>query len=141
MTAQAYKRLVTPMERYLARTPYAIVAVVAREGDILNADTLARIRSHRVLAQHVKALEAAHEKGIRIRVVVDSQHYFLVTDDGIREAAKLIDMVTRGTYTLKITDPILFIKAWVPATYLEPGKVFGPSCPAWPGAGGPSFAV
>ncbi len=35
-----------------------------------------------------------------------------------------VGAVTRGTYTLKITDPILFIKAWVPATYLEPGKVF-----------------
>ena len=35
-----------------------------------------------------------------------------------------VGAVTRGTYTLKITDPILFVKAWVPATYLEPGKVF-----------------
>ena len=35
-----------------------------------------------------------------------------------------VGAVTRGTYTLKIVDPILFVKAWVPATYLEPGKVF-----------------
>ena len=35
-----------------------------------------------------------------------------------------VGAITRGTYTLKITDPILFVKAWVPATYLEPGKVF-----------------
>ena len=35
-----------------------------------------------------------------------------------------VGAVTRGTYTLKIIDPILFVKAWVPATYLEPGKVF-----------------
>ncbi len=35
-----------------------------------------------------------------------------------------VGAVTRGTYTLKIIDPILFIKAWVPATYLEPGNVF-----------------
>ena len=35
-----------------------------------------------------------------------------------------VGAVTRGTYTLKITDPILFVKAWVPATYLEPGQVF-----------------
>jgi membrane protease subunit (stomatin/prohibitin family) len=35
-----------------------------------------------------------------------------------------VGAVTRGTYTLKIVDPILFIKAWVPAKYLEPGQVF-----------------
>ena len=35
-----------------------------------------------------------------------------------------VGAVTRGTYTLKIIDPILFVKAWVPATYLEPGEVF-----------------
>ncbi|MFT3852300.1 MAG: SPFH domain-containing protein [Ilumatobacteraceae bacterium] len=35
-----------------------------------------------------------------------------------------VGAVTRGTYTLKIVDPILFVQAWVPATYLEPGKVF-----------------
>ena len=35
-----------------------------------------------------------------------------------------VGAVTRGTYTLKITDPILFIKAFVPAKYLEPGQVF-----------------
>jgi hypothetical protein len=35
-----------------------------------------------------------------------------------------VGAVTRGTYTLKIVDPILFVKNWVPATYLEPGKVF-----------------
>ena len=27
----------------------------------------------------------------------------------------------RGTYSLKITDPIMFIKGFVPATYLQPG--------------------
>lgn len=35
-----------------------------------------------------------------------------------------VGAVTRGTYTLKIVDPILFIKAWMPARYLEPGQVF-----------------
>ena len=35
-----------------------------------------------------------------------------------------VGAVTRGTYTLKIADPILFIKAWVPAKYLDPGQVF-----------------
>jgi membrane protease subunit (stomatin/prohibitin family) len=35
-----------------------------------------------------------------------------------------VGAVTRGTYTLKIVDPILFIKGWVPAKYLEPGEVF-----------------
>ena len=31
-----------------------------------------------------------------------------------------VGAVTRGTYTLKITDPILFIKNFVPAMYLQP---------------------
>lgn len=35
-----------------------------------------------------------------------------------------VGAVTRGTYTLKITDPILFVKAFVPAKYLEVGQVF-----------------
>ena len=32
-----------------------------------------------------------------------------------------VGAVTRGTYTLKITDPILFVKNFVPAKYLTPG--------------------
>ncbi len=35
-----------------------------------------------------------------------------------------VGAVTRGTYTLKIVDPILFIKNFVPATYLSDSKVF-----------------
>ena len=35
-----------------------------------------------------------------------------------------VGAITRGTYTLKIVDPILFIKAWVPASFLTPGQVF-----------------
>lgn len=35
-----------------------------------------------------------------------------------------VGAITRGTYTLKIHDPILFIKNFMPATYLEPGMVF-----------------
>ena len=35
-----------------------------------------------------------------------------------------VGALTRGTYTIKIVDPILFIKAWVPAAYLESGAVF-----------------
>ncbi len=35
-----------------------------------------------------------------------------------------VGAITRGTYTMKIVDPILFIKAFVPAAYLEPGRVF-----------------
>ena len=35
-----------------------------------------------------------------------------------------VGAVTRGTYTLKIVDPILFVKHFVPATYLQPGQVF-----------------
>ena len=32
--------------------------------------------------------------------------------------------MTRGSYTLKIVDPILFVKNFVPAKYLAPGQVF-----------------
>lgn len=35
-----------------------------------------------------------------------------------------VGAITRGTYTLKIVDPILFIKNFVPATYLNDGQVF-----------------
>ena len=32
--------------------------------------------------------------------------------------------MTRGSYTLKIVDPILFVKNFVPASYLQSGQVF-----------------
>jgi membrane protease subunit (stomatin/prohibitin family) len=35
-----------------------------------------------------------------------------------------VGAVTRGSYTLKIVDPILFVKHFVPATYLQAGQVF-----------------
>jgi membrane protease subunit (stomatin/prohibitin family) len=35
-----------------------------------------------------------------------------------------VGAVTRGSYTLKIVDPILFVKNFVPASYLRPGQVF-----------------
>jgi membrane protease subunit (stomatin/prohibitin family) len=35
-----------------------------------------------------------------------------------------VGAVTRGSYTLKIVDPILFVKNFVPAAYLQPGMVF-----------------
>lgn len=35
-----------------------------------------------------------------------------------------VGAVTRGSYTLKIVDPILFVKNFVPASYLQPGKIF-----------------
>jgi len=35
-----------------------------------------------------------------------------------------VGAVTRGSYTLKIVDPILFVKRFVPAAYLQPGQVF-----------------
>ncbi len=35
-----------------------------------------------------------------------------------------VGAVTRGSYTLKIIDPILFVKNFVPAKYLQPGQVF-----------------
>ncbi len=35
-----------------------------------------------------------------------------------------VGAITRGSYTLKIVDPILFVKNFVPAAYLQPGVVF-----------------
>ncbi len=35
-----------------------------------------------------------------------------------------VGAVTRGSYTMKIVDPILFVQNFVPASYLQPGQVF-----------------
>jgi len=43
-------------------------------------------------------------------------------DDGFLRTQ--VGAVTRGSYTLKIVDPILFVKNFVPAAYLQVGKVF-----------------
>ena len=43
-------------------------------------------------------------------------------DDGF--LGTQVGAVTRGSYTMKIVDPILFVKNFVPATYLQTGKVF-----------------
>lgn len=43
-------------------------------------------------------------------------------DDGFLRTQ--VGAVTRGSYTLKIVDPILFVKAFVPASYLQAGQVF-----------------
>ncbi len=43
-------------------------------------------------------------------------------DDGYLNAQ--VGAITRGSYTLKIVDPILFVKNFVPASYLQPGQVF-----------------
>ena len=43
-------------------------------------------------------------------------------DDGYLNAQ--VGAITRGSYTLKIVDPILFVKNFVPAAYLQPGQVF-----------------
>jgi membrane protease subunit (stomatin/prohibitin family) len=43
-------------------------------------------------------------------------------DDGF--LGTQVGAVTRGSYTLKIVDPILFVKNFVPARYLQSGEVF-----------------
>ncbi|MBX3687897.1 SPFH domain-containing protein [Dokdonella sp.] len=43
-------------------------------------------------------------------------------DDGFLNTQ--VGAVTRGSYTLKIVDPILFTKNFVPASYLQAGQVF-----------------
>jgi len=35
-----------------------------------------------------------------------------------------VGAVARGTYTLRIVDPILFVKNWMPAAYLQGGRIF-----------------
>lgn len=43
-------------------------------------------------------------------------------DDGFLNTQ--VGAMTRGSYTMKIVDPILFVKQFVPASYLQPGQVF-----------------
>lgn len=43
-------------------------------------------------------------------------------DDGYLNAQ--VGAITRGSYTLQIADPIRFVKSFVPASYLQPGRVF-----------------
>lgn len=43
-------------------------------------------------------------------------------DDGYLNAQ--VGAITRGSYTLQIVDPIRFVKSFVPASYLQPGRVF-----------------
>ncbi|MCD9006934.1 SPFH domain-containing protein [Luteimonas sp. XNQY3] len=43
-------------------------------------------------------------------------------DDGF--LGTQVGALTRGSYTLKIVDPILFLKNFVPARFLAPGQVF-----------------
>ncbi len=43
-------------------------------------------------------------------------------DDGF--LGTQVGAVTRGSYTMKIVDPILFVKNFVPASYLQSGQVF-----------------
>lgn len=43
-------------------------------------------------------------------------------DDGYLNAQ--VGAITRGSYTLQIVDPIRFVKGFVPATYLQAGRVF-----------------
>ena len=43
-------------------------------------------------------------------------------DDGFLNTQ--VGAITRGSYTLKIVDPILFVKNFVPAAYLQPGQIF-----------------
>ncbi len=43
-------------------------------------------------------------------------------DDGYLNAQ--VGAITRGSYTLQIVDPIRFVKGFVPASYLQAGRVF-----------------
>ncbi len=49
-------------------------------------------------------------------------HSEISWDDGFLNTQ--VGAITRGSYTLKIVDPILFVKNFVPAAYLQPGQVF-----------------
>jgi membrane protease subunit (stomatin/prohibitin family) len=41
-----------------------------------------------------------------------------------------VGALARGTYTIRITDPIMFVRNWVPARYLQQGVVFDFTDPA-----------
>ncbi|KTF34784.1 SPFH domain-containing protein [Xanthomonas vesicatoria] len=43
-------------------------------------------------------------------------------DDGF--LGTQVGAITRGTYTLQVVDPIVFVKNFVPARYLQPGEIF-----------------
>jgi len=75
MTSQTYKRLVTPMERYLARSPYAIVAVVARIKGEITED---------LLANAVSKVQQRHPN-LRVRIEEDADHRPWFTSEGAQE--------------------------------------------------------
>lgn len=75
MTAQAYRRLVTPVERYLARSPYSIVAVVARiKGEV----------TEERLANAVAKVQRRHPN-LRVRMEEDADHRTWFTTEGAGE--------------------------------------------------------
>jgi len=64
MTDNVYKRRVTPIERYLARSPYSIVALVARiKGEV----------TEEMLAHAVSKVQQRHPN-LRVRIEEDAEH-------------------------------------------------------------------
>jgi NRPS condensation-like uncharacterized protein len=75
MTSKAYKRPVTPVERYLARSPYSIVAMVARiKGNV----------TREMLAHAVARVQQRHPN-LRVRIEDDAQHRPWFTSEGAGE--------------------------------------------------------
>ena len=65
------------------------------------------------------AIFISHKELPNNRFGTQSEIYW---DDGFLNTQ--VGAVTRGSYTLKIVDPILFVKNFVPASYLQSGQVF-----------------
>jgi NRPS condensation-like uncharacterized protein len=75
MTDNVYKRRVTPVERYLARSPYSIVAMVARiKGEVTES----------TLALAVAKVQQRHPN-LRVRVEEDAEHRSWFTSQGVGE--------------------------------------------------------
>jgi hypothetical protein len=75
MTSKVYKRPVTPVERYLARSPYSIVAVVARIKGAVSED---------MLAHAVSKVQQRHPN-LRVRIEDDADHQPWFTSEGVGE--------------------------------------------------------
>lgn len=85
MTSKVYKRQVTPMERYLARSPYSIVAMVARiKGNVTES----------LLVNAVSQVQQRHPN-LRVRIEEDADHRPWFTSEGVGDVP--VEVVPRAS--------------------------------------------
>ena len=85
MTGKVYKRQITPIERYLARSPYSIVAVVTRiKGNVTQS----------LLANAVSKVQQRHPN-LRVRIEEDAEHRPWFTSEGVQDIP--IEVVPRAS--------------------------------------------